>query len=122
MTALDLLRQHADELEKETGLTVQLVDGGGQIYVVIHKVPLPVGAYNVAATDVLFVADHQYPMSAMDMFWTELDVLRPDGSVPGGAESVEPYADRQWRRFSWHRHGVWRTTGNCLLDHFEFMQ
>lgn len=122
MSALDRLRQHADELEEETGLTIEIVDGGAQIFIVLHTVPLPVNAYKVAVTDVLFIADQQYPLSAMDMFWTELDVLRPDGSVPAGAESIEAFGDRQWRRFSWHRNGVWRTTGNCLLDHFEFMQ
>jgi hypothetical protein len=122
MTSFERLRQHADELEKETGLTIEVIDGGGQIFVVLHKVPLPDGAYKIAATDVLFIADQQYPLSAMDMFWTELDVLRTDGSVPANAESVESYANREWRRFSWHRNGVWRTTGNCLLDHFEFMQ
>jgi hypothetical protein len=122
MTALERLRQHADELAEETGLTIELVDGGGQIFVILNKVPLPDGAYRITASDVLFIADQQYPVSAMDMFWTEVDVLRADGSVPGGAESIEPYANREWRRFSWHRNGVWRTTGNCLLDHFEFMQ
>lgn len=122
MTVPDVLRRHADELARETGLSVELIEGGMQIYVTVTKVPLPVGAYRVAITDVLFLADQQYPLSAMDMFWTDLDVLRPDGSVPAGADSIESHADRQWRRFSWHRNGVWRTTGNCLLDHFEFMQ
>lgn len=122
MPVPDVLRRHADELERETGLCVELIDGGGQLYVVLKQHPLPERAYRLACTDVLYVTDPQYPLSAMDMFWTELEVLLPDGGVPAGAESIETYADRQWRRFSWHRNGVWRTTGNCLLDHFEFMQ
>jgi hypothetical protein len=122
MSAIDRLREHATELEQQTGLPVDLVDGGGQIYVIIRGVLLPIGVYRVAKTDVLFIADQQYPLSAMDMFWTHVDVLRADGSVPAGGESIESYAGRQWRRFSWHRNGVWRTTGNCLLDHYEFMQ
>lgn len=122
MAALAELRRHADELEKETGIRVQLVEAGVQIFVVLEKVPLPAGAYGLDKTDVLFVTDQQYPVSAMDMFWTEVEVVRPDGSIPAGGDSVETYIDRQWRRFSWHRNGIWKPTGNCLLDHFEFMQ
>lgn len=122
MPALDELRRHADELEKETGIRIQLVEAGMQIFVLLEKVQLPSGAYRIGVTDVLFLTDQQYPVSAMDMFWTEVDVVRPDGSVPTGGDSIERYLDRQWRRFSWHRNGIWKPTGNCLLDHFEFMQ
>lgn len=122
MAALDELRRHADELEKETGIRVQLVEAGMQVFVVLEKVPLPAGAYRLDKTDVLFITDQQYPVSAMDMFWTEVAVVRLDGSIPAGGDSIETYMDRQWRRFSWHRNGIWKPTGNCLLDHFEFMQ
>ena len=93
-----------------------------QIFVLLEKVQLPTGTYRPDRSDVLFITDQQYPVSAMDMFWTEVDVVRPDGSVPTGGDSIESYLDRQWRRFSWHRNGIWKPTGNCLLDHFEFMQ
>jgi hypothetical protein len=122
MAAMDELRRHADELEKETGIRIQLVESGMQIFVVLEKVLLPEGLYRLATSDVLFVTDQQYPVSAMDMFWTEVDVERPDGAIPAGGDSVETYLDRQWRRFSWHRNGIWNPTGNCLMDHFEFMQ
>ncbi len=122
MVALDELRRHADELEKETGIRIELVEVVRQILVVLEKVPLPDGAYKLEATDVLYITDQQYPVSAMDMFWTEVEVLRVDGAAPANADSIETYADRQWRRFSWHRNGIWRTTGNPLMDHFEFMQ
>jgi Prokaryotic E2 family E len=122
MAALDELRRHADELEKETGIRIQLVESGVQIFVVLEKVPLPVGLYRLATSDVLFITDQQYPVSAMDMFWTEVDVVRPDGTIPAGGDSIETYLDRQWRRFSWHRNGIWKPIGNCLMDHFEFMQ
>lgn len=122
MSALDRLRAHAMELETATGVTVELVEAGLQIFVILHGVVLPPGAYRLATTTALFITDQQYPNSAMDMFWTELDVVRPDGGVPANADCVETYVGRDWRRFSWHRNGVWRTTGNCLLDHYEFMQ
>lgn len=122
MSALEELRRHAEELQAATGVSVQLLEGTPQIYVVLGQVPLPPGAYNIAATDVLFIADQQYPLSSLDMFWVEPQLLRADGSVPQNAEAFEAYAERRWRRFSWHRFGVWNPNGNGLLDHFAFMQ
>jgi Prokaryotic E2 family E len=122
VSALEVLQRHTDELESETGLRVRLIEAGVQILVILEKVPLPSGAYRVGHSDVLFVTDAQYPLSAMDMFWTEIGVLRADGSIPVGGDSIEMYGGRQWRRFSWHRNGVWDPSRNGLLDHFEFMQ
>jgi hypothetical protein len=118
------LRRDAAELESTVGPKVELVGAptGPQVFVILKEVVLPDGAFAVAKSDVLYVTDEQYPYSAMDMFWTEVEVLLPDGGVPGGAESIETYVDRTWRRFSWHRNGVWNPKRNGLLDHYEFMQ
>ena len=118
---LEELRRHAEELTSQAGVPVSIRQEGLQVHVTLQQVPLPAGAYRVASTDVLFLSDMQYPLSAMDMFWTEEAVLRPDGSVPTGADCVESYGGRKWRRFSWHRNGLWNPAGNGLLDHFEFM-
>lgn len=120
--ALEELRQHAEELAEQAGVQVDIEQDGARVYVILRALPLPAGAYGVAATDVLFIADTQYPLSAMDMFWTDPAVVRADGSIPAGGESIETYRGRQWRRFSWHRNGIWNPFGNCLLDHFEFTQ
>jgi len=122
MAALDELRKHGGELTEVTGMAVNLIEEGARILVVLSKVPLPPGSFRLGSTDVLFITDHMYPLSAMDMFWTELDVVRPDGSIPQGAESIEQYVNRSWRRFSWHRNGSWNPTGNPLLDHLAFME
>jgi hypothetical protein len=119
--SLEELRRDIAECEALTQLTADLSIDGMQAFVVLHAVPLPPGAYRVATTDVLFLTDLQYPLSAMDMFWTELDVVRTDGSVPRNAEVTENYLGRQWRRFSWHRNGLWNPVRNGVLDHFEFM-
>lgn len=121
MSGLERLRRDADELEAAAGVTVEITTDGVQAFVVIQAVPLPVGTYRLAAADALFLTDLQYPLSAMDMFWTDLEVLRPDGGVPQNADQIETYAGRQWRRFSWHRNGPWKTAGNPLMDHYEFM-
>lgn len=119
--ALEELRQHARELAEVAGVPVDVEEDGAQVFVILRSLQLPAGAYNMVASDILFITDRQYPLSAMDMFWTDPALKRRDGSVPQNGDSIETYRGRQWRRFSWHRNGTWNPTGNCLLDHFEFM-
>jgi hypothetical protein len=116
-----LLQVDAGELERLAGVQVDLVDASPQIFVVIHEMPLP-GVYTHARCTALLQTDVLYPRSAMDMFWLDAEVGRADGGAPAGTESVESYLGRWWRRYSWHRNGVWSTAGNPLLDHYEFMQ
>jgi hypothetical protein len=118
---LDELRHHARELAENAGVEVDVEQVGAQVFVILRSFRLPPGSYNVETSDILFITDVQYPLSAMDMFWTDPALLRRDGSVPAGGDSIETYLGRQWRRFSWHRNGIWNPVGNCLLDHFEFM-
>lgn len=116
------LERHLREFEEATGLTARVHEGSGQIFIVIEKAPLPPGCYRVDRSDLLFVGDVQYPMSSLDMFWAEPEVVRPNGEIPAGGDSIETYLDRQWRRFSWHRNGLWNPGGNGILDHYEFVQ
>lgn len=122
MAVPDELQLHARELTEATGLAVSFVEEGIQICVIVSKVTLPAGVYAVGTTDILFITDQQYPASAMDMFWTEQEVLLTGGSVPANADNIENHAGRRWRRFSWHRNNIWNRDGNPLLDHFEFTQ
>lgn len=122
MSAKDELKKHAAELTATTGVGVEIIEEGTRLFVLLQKVPLPQGTASVSATDVLFISDMQYPLSAMDMFWTELDVLRPDKSLFEGSDCIEGYLDRRWRRFSYHRNGIWNPGGNPLLDHYSFVE
>jgi hypothetical protein len=121
VTAPALLQAHAGELEQLAGVRVEIVAAPPQVFLLIHDTPLP-AVYTQATSTALLQTDALYPRSAMDMFWLAEDVGRADGRMPGGTESLETYLGRQWRRYSWHRNGVWRTAGNPLLDHYEFMQ
>lgn len=105
-----------------TGLEVEVHQAVNRLFAAVKGYPLPEAVANVSATDVLFIADTQYPLSAMDMFWTDLDVLRPDGSTFKNADAIEEYLGRRWRRFSYHRNGTWNPNGNPLLHHYSFME
>jgi Prokaryotic E2 family E len=122
VTAIDILHAHLAELTAATGISGEVHEQGMQLYVVLHDVTLPSGVFSVASTQVLFQTDKQYPLSAMDMFWTDVEVVRADGSVPQAADSIEQHLGRSWRRFSWHRNGTWNSSGNPLLDHYTFME
>lgn len=122
MSATDLLHEHLAELTASVGVSGEVVEADSRLYLVLSKVELPSGVFRIPRSDVLFMTDAQYPLSAMDMFWTEIEVVRADGTVPQGADSIETYIGRQWRRFSWHRQGVWKPQGNPLLDHYALME
>lgn len=122
MAAIEELQKHALEFQERTGIRTQISEEKERLFVVLQKVPLPQDLFSVCESDVLFITDKQYPFSAMDMFWTELEVVHPDGSIPTNADCVEEYIGRKWRRFSWHRNNVWNPAGNPLLDHFAFME
>jgi hypothetical protein len=96
--AFEELQADVAELQQVTGLTVDIVPVGIQVFLILRRVLLPPGAYRVAATDVLFITDQQYRLSAMDMFWTgstssgrtaphlrTATRSRPTSTVSGGA-------------------------------------
>jgi hypothetical protein len=123
--------EHLAEFKLITGLDAAYVldpegvngpqQAPGRLYVVVQDVALPPGLFKVEKSDILFLGDYQYPESALDMFWTSLDMIRPDGRIPQNAEVVESYLGREWRRYSWHRNGTWNPSRNGILDHYEFM-
>src|SRR5260370_37571274 len=119
MYAIAELRQRGGQLTQTTGMVVNFVEEPARILVILDKVPLPSGSFRLRESDMLFIADLMYPLSAMDMFWMEVEAVRPDGSVPQGADAIEQYSNRSWRRFSWHRNGVRNSAGNPLLAHFS---
>lgn len=112
--------QHADEFEKLVGISVEITEEPPFICVVLKNVGLPPGVFKLENSDLLFLADYQYPDSPLDMFWTDLEVIRPSGAIPQAAENIEQHVHgKSWRRFSWHRNGIWNPTHNGILDHYE---
>jgi hypothetical protein len=122
MTGADLLRTHLAELTKEVGVKGEVIEEGMRLYVLLHKAPLPDGLLQVAESDVLFMTDQQYPLSALDMFWTEVGVVRPDSSIPQNAESIEQYLGRDWRRSRGIATRFGTRTGTRFSTHYAFME
>lgn len=122
MSGKEILEQHAKELSLSMGIDVEVLLDGNRLFVILHKYRLPIGASKLESTDVLFITDTQYPLSAMDMFWTETGVVRPDGTSYEGSDTFGQYLNRNWRRFSYHRNSIWNPGGNPLMDHYAFME
>jgi hypothetical protein len=108
----DLSRLHDCELD------ATIVEGHPRYYVVIANLELP-SFYAPAMTDLMMMADYQYPMSALDMFWTSPHVRRADsGAFPANADQFEQHIGRHWQRWSWH-YGGWNPARHNLVTHLD---
>ena len=116
------LQKDADEL-KARGFDLSLVERDGQIYLVFKNFPLPEGVYSADTVDLLIFTTPRYPRASFDMFWTESDLILKDGSVPKGADAIEPYIGRQWRRFSYHPYQSepWDPSKDSAVKHVAYI-
>jgi hypothetical protein len=90
------------------------------VNVIISGFPTGDG-YNSSTTTLLLRVPRAYPDAGMDMFWTDVALLLANGKVPQSADSIETYAGRQWRRFSWHHNG-WQPSAQSLGAYLEFVR
>jgi hypothetical protein len=111
----------AVELEAlKTVHPVEVQEGQDFIEVIVSNVPTS-GTFNCPATTVLIRVPRAYPDAGLDMFWTDPGLILADGQIPQAANSMEQYAGRMWRRFSWHHNG-WNPTLNNLHTYMEFVR
>ncbi len=99
------------------GYEVDVVEEGVRFYVIVYAVQLPEG-YQPDVTNVMMMADYQYPMSALDMFWTAPHVKGQNGDWPMNANVFEEHSGKQWQRWSWHYPG-WNPNTHSLITHLE---
>src|SRR5947207_1969369 len=99
-----LLAKHVQTL-RERGDNAEVVEEGSRYFVVIKGFALPQGKYVPASTDLMVMADYQYPQSRLDMFWTDPPIALASGGVPQAADQHESYIGRRWQRWSWHYDG-----------------
>ncbi len=100
------------------GQEVELVEDGPRFYVVLKSFQLPGDRYVPSATDLMVIADYQYPLSRLDMYWTDPRVQLTSGAMPQNADQFETYATRQWQRWSWH-YPVWDPAKHSIRTHVE---
>lgn len=119
-----LLRDNARDLSSMLDRVVTLDrDGPSKVVVVVEKAEIrPGGMYSVAVSDVMMLTDMQYPMSSIDMFYMEEHVGYVGRPTPKYASVVEAHAGRQWRRWSWHRNGLWTPQADGIVSHWAFVE
>jgi hypothetical protein len=112
--------QLADEVEvfRSKDQMIEVIEDGSRFLVVFKEFELPAGRYSPAVTDLMVMADYQYPMSRLDMYWTDPAVRLTNGVYPQGAESFEDHGGRRWQRWSWH-YPVWDPSRHSLSSHLE---
>ena len=115
-----LLEEDVAKLAEVTRCEIDTCRQDQLVGVVVRCVTLPDGIYNKPTSDLLLQTTVQYPLSAMDMFWVDVDLTLASGAVPAGAESIETHFGQPWRRYSWHRNVPWVPGRDCLSSHFEF--
>lgn len=101
----------------ELGHDAAIIEESPRFFVVITDLELP-SFYVLTTTDLMMMADYQYPMSALDMFWTAPKVTcAGTGAVPQNADLVEQHIGREWQRWSWHY--TWNPACHNVITHLE---
>ena len=104
---------------RASGLTVELVEADGVVYLRFEDYSVPT-YYSKQCTTLLLRLPMSYPNGNPDMFWTDVDLVCSNGHTPTQADQIETYLGKQWRRFSWHPQGWNPGTGNLLM-YLEFV-
>ena len=100
--------------------TVNVREDPDIINVVLESVPTS-SLFNNPTTTVLIRVPKAYPDAGPDMFWTDPGLLLADGTVASASDAMENYAERSWRRFSWH-HQSWNPNHDDLVTYVEFVR
>ena len=66
--------QLAAEIEvfRNEDQAIEVIQDGTRFLVVFKSFRLPNGCYSPMATDLMVMADYQYPMSRLYMYWTDV--------------------------------------------------
>ena|SRR2546427_2553968 len=108
---------------RSRGLTITLQEDAGRIFLVFEAYPLPVGIFNLERTDLLVFTTPDYPSAGCDMFWVDEGLTLRGGSIPKGAEAVETYLGRRWRRFSYHPYNTkaWNPSEDSIVTFLGYV-
>ena len=103
---------------RQAGEDVNVVEDGTRFYVILRSFRLRDSRYVPLATDLMVIADYQYPVSRLDMYWTDPPVHLASGALPDRADAFEVYSGRRWQRWSWH-YPAWDPSKHNLRTHLE---
>jgi hypothetical protein len=109
------------EALRADGYTIDVVEHGPRFLIILRDFKLPEGNYRPSMVDLMVMTDCQYPLSAMDMFWTTPGVTLASGSCPQNANQIERYGQRDWQRWSWHYPG-WNPSIHSVRTHLEVVK
>lgn len=112
------LAKEIEELRSQH--SIEVVEGQDIFDLLIRDVPTG-DLFSHSSTTVLLRAPRSYPDAGLDMFWTDPSLTLADGTIPQAAGSIEQYAGRSWRRFSWHHNG-WNAALHNLHTYLEFVR
>ena len=105
--------------------SIEIVEESTIINVVIDNLPTS-DLYSLPIVTVLLRVPRAYPDAGLDMFWTTKDHTLKGVGIPNGANQIEKYLEKEWRRFSWHPNPGnpkrWNPTVDNLLSYLEFVK
>jgi hypothetical protein len=109
------------EVLRASHLQISLAAEGPRVFATFAAFPLPSHRFNKPRTDLLVIVPLPYPEAKLDMFYVEPDLMLLNGSIPRGAEVIEPHMGRNWRRFSWHTN-TWNPAVDDLASHVGMIE
>lgn len=97
-----LIPQSDEDYLKQREFEYELKEADKEVRLIIRNWALP-AAYNPRSAEVLIRILPGYPLTQLDMFWTNPDVkLTASGAFPDRADVHETYDGRTWQRWSRH--------------------
>lgn len=113
------------ELERELGAlrkdyALEVIEEPEVINVIISEFPTG-QLYSSPSTTLLLRVPRAYPEAGQDMFWTDTSLVLATGALPQAGETIETYAGREWRRFSWHHNG-WHGRMQSTPAYLDFVR
>jgi hypothetical protein len=109
---------------QDRGFIYEVVEENPRIFIVFKDYPLPLGSYNIEKTDLLIFTTPYYPNAGFDMFWVDQNLLLKNNGIPQGAQSVESYLGRSWRRFSYHPYNTrpWNPSEDSVITFMAYVE
>lgn len=94
----------------------------GETLVVFSAFKLPDGKYNMETCRLLVRVPQGYPNAAIDMFYTQPNLLLASGAPARQSDVLEELGGAVWRRFSWHRNVAWKPGVDTLTSYASFIE